>query len=83
MDAATQAAIEARIKAAGIKEPDTYVLDHGYCRSLYAVDPNGMICEFTCDHPDAARINAKRKQDAHSELKRWLAGDHRSNNMFR
>jgi hypothetical protein len=72
-----------RIKAAGIKEPDTYVLDHGYCRSLYAVDPNGMICEFTCDHPDAAKFNAKRKQDAHSELKRWLAGDHRSNNMFR
>jgi catechol-2,3-dioxygenase len=59
------------------------VLDHGYCRSLYAVDPNGMICEFTCDHPDAAKINAQRKQDAHSELKRWLAGDHRSNNMFR
>jgi glyoxylase I family protein len=83
VDAATQQAIEGRVKAAGIEEPDTYVLDHGYCRSLYVVDPNGMICEFTCDHPDAAKINAQRRTDAHSELKRWLAGDHRSNNMFR
>ena len=83
VDQATQSAIESRVQAAGIKEPDTYMLDHGYCRSLYVVDPNGMICEFTCDHPDAAKINDKRKTDAHSELKRWLAGDHRSNNMFR
>ena len=83
VDRATQDAIEARIKAAGIKEPDTYVLDHGYCRSLYVVDPNGMILEFTLDHPEAAQINAQRRQDAHSELRRWLAGDHHSNNMFR
>ena len=83
VDQATQSAIEARIKQAGIQEPRTYVLDHGYCRSLYVVDPNGMILEFTHDHADAARINAKRRADAHSELKRWLGGDHRSNNMFR
>ena len=83
VDQATQSAIESRVQAAGIREPDTYVLDHGYCRSLYVVDPNGMVCEFTCDHPDAAKINAQRKLDAHGELKRWLAGDHRSNNMFR
>jgi glyoxylase I family protein len=42
-----------------------------------------MICEFTVDHPDAEKINAKRRLDAHSELKRWLAGNHTSNNMFR
>jgi glyoxylase I family protein len=83
VDAATQSAIEGRIKKAGIQEPRTYVLDHGYCRSLYVVDPNGLILEFTHDHPDAASINATRKADAHSELKRWLAGDHTSNNMFR
>jgi catechol 2,3-dioxygenase-like lactoylglutathione lyase family enzyme len=83
VDTATQKAIESRVQAAGIKEPETYVLDHGYCRSLYVVDPNGMICEFTCDHPDAEKINAQRRTDAHSELKRWLGGDHRSNNMFR
>ncbi len=83
VDADTQAGIERRIKAAGIKEPDTYVLEHGYCRSVYVVDPNGLILEFTRDHPEADKINAARRKDAHSELKRWLAGDHHSNNMFR
>jgi len=78
-----QAGIEQRLLKAGIKEPDTYVLDHGYCRSVYAVDQDGMIVEFPCDHPEAAKINAERRKDAHTELKRWLAGDHHSNNMFR
>jgi glyoxylase I family protein len=83
VDKDTQLAIERRIRAAGIREPDTYVIDHGYCRSVYVKDPNGMVLEFTCDHPDAEKISATRLGDAHGELKRWLAGDHRSNNMFR
>ncbi len=83
VDAETQAGIEARIEKAGIKPPDTYVLEHGYCRSVYVNDPNGLILEFTRDHPDADKIAFKRKADAHQELKRWLAGDHHSNNMFR
>ena len=83
VDAETQSGIEQRLKAAGYEAPRTFVLEHGYCRSLYAVDPDGMIVEFTVDHPKADEINAKRLRDAHSELKRWLAGDHTSNNMFR
>jgi glyoxylase I family protein len=59
------------------------VLEHGYCRSLYVTDPNGLILEFTRDHPDAAKINRVRRADAHSELKRWLKGDHTSNNTYR
>lgn len=78
-----QEGIEQRLKAAGYKEPQMYVLEHGYCRSVYAVDPDGMIVEFTVDHPDVEKINATRRADAHAELKRWLAGDHTSNNMFR
>ena len=78
-----QDAIEGRLKAAGYEEPRTFVLEHGYCRSLYAVDPDGMIVEFTVDHPDVEKINTMRRADAHSELARWLAGDHTSNNMFR
>ena len=35
------------------------------------------------DHPKVAEINAARRANAHSELKRWLAGDHTSNNTFR
>jgi glyoxylase I family protein len=79
----TQAAIEKRLRESGYAEPRLYILEHGYCRSLYVADPDGMICEFTVDHPEADKINAKRREDAHSELERWLAGDHRSNNMFR
>ena len=83
VDSETQAEIEERIKAAGYVEPDTFTLEHGYCRSVYITDPNGMIVEFTCDAPEADKINTLRRKDAHSELKRWLAGDHRINNMFR
>jgi hypothetical protein len=59
------------------------MLDHGYCRSLYAVDPNGLLLEFTCEHPDIQRIAEERKLSAHQDLIRWLAGDHTSNNNYR
>jgi catechol 2,3-dioxygenase-like lactoylglutathione lyase family enzyme len=83
VDAQTQKGIEQRIKAAGITEPQTYVLEHGYCRSVYVTDPNGMIVEFTHDASNVDEIARTRQADAHSELKRWLAGDHTSNNTFR
>ena len=83
VNAEVQAKIEKRLRDAGYAEPQIYVLEHGYCRSLYANDPDGMIVEFTVDHADVEKINAKRRSDAHAELKRWLAGDHTSNNMFR
>lgn len=83
VDKQTQQGIEMRIAAAGYREPRTHVLDHGYCRSVYIEDPNGMILEFTLDHPDAARINAVRRSSAHADLARWIAGDHSSNNTFR
>ena len=83
VDRRTQQAIEKRLKQAGYKEPESFVLEHGYCRSVYVTDPNGMIVEFTLDHPRAKQINAARRKDAHGELKRWLAGDHHSNNTYR
>ena len=81
VDEETQAALERRIKDAGLEA--TYTLEHGYCRSVYVVDPNGMTVEFTCDDPRAAAGDAERKAKAHDELKRWLGGDHTSNNNFR
>jgi catechol 2,3-dioxygenase-like lactoylglutathione lyase family enzyme len=83
VEADVQKGIENRLREAGYAEPKMYVLEHGYCRSLYAVDPDGMIIEFTVDHPDVDTIDAKRRSDAHTELRRWLAGDRTSNNMFR
>ncbi|MFZ9706174.1 MAG: VOC family protein, partial [Ilumatobacteraceae bacterium] len=78
-----QDAIFKRLQDAKWKTEGTYVLEHGYCRSLYTEDPNGMLLEFTCDAPGADRINADRRKDAHETLKRWLAGDHTSNNNYR
>ena len=83
VDQETQKEIEERINTAGIKPPQTYVLEHGYCRSVYVEDPNGLILEFTYDAPEVEKINAERARDPHGELKRWLAGDHTSNNTYR
>lgn len=82
-DKETQDAIRERLAAAGYTEPDTYVLDHGYCVSLYVTDPNGLLLEFTVDHPQAEEINRVRRASAHADLKRWLSGDHTSNNTYR
>jgi glyoxylase I family protein len=78
-----QTQIEQRLRGAGYKEPGFFVLEHGYCRSLYVTDPDGMIVEFTVDHPEVEQINAARRKDAHAELKRWLAGNHTTNNTYR
>jgi catechol 2,3-dioxygenase-like lactoylglutathione lyase family enzyme len=79
----TQDAIKARLAAAGYQEPVTFVLDHGYCNSLYVLDPNDLILEFTVDHRDAEQINETRRKTAREDLARWLGGDHTSNNTYR
>jgi len=83
VDKETQDGIEKRLKDAGYQEPQSFVLEHGYCRSVYVTDPNGMIVEFTLDHPAVEKINRDALGKAHSELKRWLKGDHTSNNTYR
>ena len=83
VDGDTQAEIEKRLSAAGYEPPQTFVLEHGYCRSVYVTDPNGLILEFTRDHPQADEIARTRRASAHADLKRWLAGDHTSNNTYR
>jgi catechol 2,3-dioxygenase-like lactoylglutathione lyase family enzyme len=83
VDAETQQAIERRLAAAGYQEPRTYVLEHGYCRSVYVTDPNGLILEFTLDSPSADQINRDRRASARADLERWIAGDHTSNNTYR
>jgi catechol 2,3-dioxygenase-like lactoylglutathione lyase family enzyme len=75
-----QSAIEARAEAAGVP---TLTIDHGYCTSLYATDPDGLVVEITVDLPDAVAGAPERRRKAHDELARWLAGDHADNNTFR
>ncbi len=82
-DSEFQDQVKERLEAAGYREPNLYVLEHGYCKSLYAADPNGMILELTVDNPGVAHEAAARQASAHADLKRWLAGDHSSNNTWR
>jgi hypothetical protein len=78
-----QQEIHDRLTNSGWKPEGTYVLEHGYCRSLYTEDPNGLLLEFTADVGNADEIAVDRQADAHDTLKRWLAGDHTSNNVYR
>ena len=83
VDAEGRAEMQRRLTEANWNPEATHVLEHGYCRSLYTQDPNGMLLEFTVDVPEANKIAEMRAADAHETLQRWLAGDHTSNNMYR
>jgi catechol 2,3-dioxygenase-like lactoylglutathione lyase family enzyme len=69
--------IRGRLERAGTAHR---TIDHGYCLSLYVTSPDALRFEFTVDAPDAERIAAMRRADAHAELARWLAGDRTPNN---
>ena len=69
-----------RLAAAGLTYREN---DHGYCKSVYATSPDGLIVEFTVDPPGVEQIDAMRRADAHSELARWVGGDHHTNNTIR
>ena len=72
--------LKQRLDHAGEKYRET---NHGYCKSIYIASPDGLIVEFTQDPEDVAEIDALRRADAHSELRRWLGGDRRTNNDLR
>ena len=75
-----QAEVTERAKRAGL---ETAVIDHGYCRSLYVRDPDGLTVELAVDHADAVAAAPELRRRAHQELTRWLAGDRTDNNTFR
>lgn len=79
-DTGTQQAIQGRCAKAGVPAQE---IDHGYCKSIYVTDPDGLIVEFTVDPPDVAAINAQQERTAHESMKRWQAGDRRPNNLAR
>jgi len=80
VDAETQRDLQRRLEEAGF---GAYVMNHGYCRSLYVTDPNGLHLEFTLDHPEADAIQRIRGKTARADLERWLAGDRTPNNAWR
>ncbi len=75
-----QAEIVDRAERAGV---GTMVIDHGYCTSLYATDPDGLLIEVAVDAPAALRDASVHRERARGELSRWLAGDHTPNNTYR
>jgi catechol 2,3-dioxygenase-like lactoylglutathione lyase family enzyme len=77
---AAQRAIKQRLE--GAKLPVREV-DHGYCKSIYVQDPDGLLVEFTSDPPDAGDIAARQRTTAHDTLRRWQAGDRTVNNDIR
>ncbi|MDA9340502.1 VOC family protein [Gammaproteobacteria bacterium] len=80
VDQETQDGIRDRLAAGGVTEPQTYILNHGYCYSLYCSDPSGLLIEFTVDHDDIDSINEGKTKTAHADLQKWLGGDHTPNN---
>lgn len=80
VDKNLQQSLLKKLKDVSYDESRYYFLEHGYCNSLYVLDPDDLIVEFCTDHPDVDKINADQLPKAHSELKRWLAGDHTPNN---
>ena len=58
-------------------------VQHGYCRSLYVIDPDGLRLEFTLDSPEAEEIDAVQRRTARDSLRSWLEGGRKSNNAWR
>jgi catechol 2,3-dioxygenase-like lactoylglutathione lyase family enzyme len=77
---ATQADLVERLEANGF---EYRTIDHGYCRSLYVTDLNNLLLEFTVDAKELDAINARQQANCHTDLQRWLAGDHTPNNDIR
>ena len=79
-DVVTQEAIHERLLAEGYPH---MIQDHGYVRSLYVTSPDGLEIEIAVDPANVQEIREKRAADARTELARWLAGDHSTNNDWR
>lgn len=80
VDETTQSELRSRMEAAGLFN---FTIDHGYCESLYTMDPDGLRLEFAVDSANADQINAAQLKTAHSSLKAWMAGERASNNNVR
>jgi plasmid maintenance system killer protein len=80
VNAETQDGFKRRVADAGLPVRE---VDHGYCKSIYVQDPDGLLVEFTSDPPEAADIADQQRATAHETLRRWQAGDRQVNNTVR
>lgn len=63
-------AYKAKLEAAGV---DVFEIDHGYCRSIYFYDPNGMRVEFATNVPVTERFFADKYQSVDEDMAKWEA----------
>jgi glyoxylase I family protein len=59
-----------------------FFLDHGYCHSLYTMDPDGLRLEFAVDDHRFEEINEYQTMTARESMRNWIAGNRASNNRW-
>lgn len=64
-------AMQARMKAAGV--PCFGPIDHGFVRSVYMYDPNGIQIEFTTRTAKHDEIMAEEKAHARDAIADWVS----------
>jgi catechol 2,3-dioxygenase-like lactoylglutathione lyase family enzyme len=69
--------IKARLEAAG---HSPFMIDHGFCVSLYSQDPDGLTVEFASEPDNREETAAWQAKTAHDTLARWIGGDRTPNN---
>lgn len=79
VDEATLDRLQQALAAAGYPH---HKMEHGYCTSLYATDPDGLRLEFAKDDTDVDRINAEQRRDARGWMEKWNAGHREPNNQL-
>ena len=57
-----------KLQDAGI---DVLEIDHGYCRSIYFYDPNGMRVEFATNVTVTERFFADKYQSVDADMAQW------------
>ena len=67
-DQATVDRFKAKVEDAGL---DLIEADHGYCRSIYFHDPNGLCVEITTNVPETERYFADKERDIDADMARW------------
>jgi catechol 2,3-dioxygenase-like lactoylglutathione lyase family enzyme len=80
VSAETQEEIKKRLVAHDIQP---WVVEHGYCRSLYVTDPDALNLEFTVDPPIVDKIRGWQRETSRESLRRWQEKDYTPNNRWR
>jgi glyoxylase I family protein len=67
---ATIDAYKKKLESAGV---DVFEIDHGYCRSIYFYDPNGLRVEFATNVSVTERFFADKYQSVNDDMAAWKA----------